>query len=185
MPLAAFDNVHSPRLTLRPLAAADLADLLEVNGDPEVTQFLPYPTWQSIRDGAAWLARMETLACAGTGRQLVLVRKSDSKVIGTLLLFRYEESSGRLELGYVLGRAYWGQGFMREALDATCSYAFRSMNIRRLEAEVNPSNVASCKLLTRVGFALEGTLRKRWVAKGVTYDTNIYGYLEADWRNQK
>ena len=72
MPLPPVTRVEAQRLKLRPLAAADLPDLLEVNGDPEVTRFLPYETWQSLADAEAWLARMETMAASGTGQVLVL-----------------------------------------------------------------------------------------------------------------
>ncbi len=184
MPFRAITPIATPRLTLRPVAAADLEDLLEINGDPEVTRFLPYSTWQSVDDGAAWLARMEALAATGTGRQFVLVRNADTKVVGTLLLFRYDEGSGRIELGYVLGRSHWGQGLMREAIGAACAHAFGALKLRRIEAEVNPANVASNQLLLGAGFVLEGTLRKRWVDKGTAYDTNIYGYLADDWRSR-
>src|SRR5262245_14537763 len=177
-----ISQIVSQRLTLRPVAASDLADLLEVNGDPEVTGFLPYATWQSLADAAGWLTRMEALATAGTGQQLVLVRSADRKILGTLLLFKYEEGSRRLELGYALGRRYWNNGFMREAIRSTCSHLFASLAVRRIEAEVNPANVPSNKLLLRVGFVLEGTLRKRWIAKDVAYDTHMYGYLADDWR---
>ena len=181
MPLPAVSRITSPRLTLRPVVPSDLPDLLEVNGDPEVTRFLPYPTWQSLQDGDAWLARMQTLAAAGTGQQLVVARNSDSRVLGSLLLFRYEEASQRLEVGYVLGRQYWGQGYMREALVAACAHAFTSMDMRRIEAEVDPANAGSCRLLLGLGFVLEGTLRRRWVDKGVAHDTHIFGYLVDDW----
>ena len=56
-----------------------------------------------------------------------------------------------------------------------------TMAIRRIEAEVNPANLASCALLLAVGFSLEGRLRKRWVSKGAAYDTNFYGCLAEDW----
>lgn len=174
-------QLDTPRLTLRPVAAADLPDLLEVNGDPQVTRFLPYATWQSLQDGQAWFERMAALGASGTGRQLVVVRRVDAKVIGTLLLFKFDDGSKRVELGYVLGRSHWGQGLMREAVVAACSHAFAGLGIRRIEAEVNPDNLASCALLASVGFVLEGTLRKRWMAKGVAYDTRIYGCLAEDW----
>ena len=177
-------RVESTRLTLRPVAAPDLADLLEINGDPQVTRFLPYRTWQSLEDGAAWLLRMEALASSGTGQQLVIVRLADTKVIGTLLLFKHDEASGRVELGYVLARSCWGQGVMQEALQVVCFHAFGSLHLRRIEAEVNPDNLASCRLLSRVGFVHEGTLRQRWVANAVAYDTRIYGYLADDWRRR-
>lgn len=177
MPLPAVTRIDSPRLLLRAVETVDLPDLLEINGDPEVTRFLPYATWKSMQDGEAWLARMAALGLSGTGQQLVIVRRTDSKVIGTMLLFKYDEGSSRLELGYALGRPYWRQGYMRESIVAACAHAFDTLGIRRMEAEVNPDNLASCALLVAVGFTLEGRLRKRWVSKGAAYDTNFYGLL--------
>ena len=181
MPCPAVTRLESARLVIRPVAAGDLDDLLEVNGDPEVTAFLPYAAWLSAADGMAWLGRMQALAATGAGQQLVAARKADAKVIGTLLLFKYEETSRRIELGYVLGRAHWHQGYMQEAVAALCGLAFGALDIRRIEAEVNPANLPSCRLLERLGFVHEGRLRQRWVAKGATYDTHVYGCLAHEW----
>lgn len=180
MPLPVIERIATPRLVLRPVAAGDLPDLLEVNGDPEVTRFLPYAAWRSLDDAAGWLDRMDTLAAAGDARQLVLVRAADAHAIGTLLLFRHDAASARAELGYVLGRSHWGRGLMREALQAACAHAFGALGLRRLEAEVHPDNAASWRLLERLGFMHEGTLRQRWVAQGAPYDTRLYGRLASD-----
>lgn len=72
---------------------------------------------------------------------------------------------------------------MKEALSAVISNCFRAEEIRRIEAEVNPDNLASNHLLVSLGFSLEGRARKRWVAKGTTYDTNLYGLLASEWSN--
>ena len=180
MPLPAFGEVHTGRLVVRPVAAADLPALLAVNGDPEVTRFLPYDTWQGLADAEAWLARMATLCDGGQAHQLVIVR--GGQAIGTVLLFRYEEPSQRIELGYVLGRAHWGQGLAREAITAVLDHAFGPLGLRRVEAQVQPDNTPSNALLARLGFRLEGVLRERWVAKGRAYDVNAWGLLAREWR---
>lgn len=180
MSLPAFDPITTERLTVRPIAATDLDDLFEVNGDAAVTRFLPYPTWASPDDGIAWFTRMQALGATGTGQQLVIARRSDAKVIGTVLLFKHDAGSARLEIGYVLGSAHWRQGYALEAIQAACTHAFDVMGIRRIEAEVNPANQASVALLERVGFRCEGRLRERWVAKGEAYDTLLYGCLAGD-----
>ena len=181
MAIPTIDNIVTARLIIRPVTKNDLVDLLDINGDDEVTGFLPYATWQSIKDGEAWLQRMEALSDTGTGRQLVIVRNNDSKVIGTILLFRYDEGSARVELGYVVGRAYWRQGYATEALMAACKHAFTQMDIRRIEAEVDPRNAASNAVMRSLGFAREGLLRKRWITKGEPTDTYIYGCLAGEW----
>src|SRR6185369_10066490 len=72
-------QVASARVSVRPVEERDIDDLLEINGDPEVTRFLPYPTWQSRDDGLAWLKRMRALEETGTCRQLVVERNADAK----------------------------------------------------------------------------------------------------------
>jgi len=175
-------HLETERLRVRPVVHSDLQDLMAVNGDPEVTKFLPYATWLSITDATSWLSRMQALDVAGTGMQLVIENKPKQVVVGTVLLFKLDEPSARIELGYVLGRENWGQGLMYEALSSIIRHCFCVAGLRRIEAEVNPDNSASNKLLTSLGFALEGCARKRWVAKGVAYDTNLYGLLATEWR---
>ena len=180
--------INTARLQIRPVAEADLPALLRVNQDDEVTRFLPYPSWRSLADGQAWLARIERMHAAGSGQQwVVTVRpegRAPAEVIGSCLLFRRDEGSARAELGYVLGRAHWGQGLMREALVGLVTEAFTVFGLRRLEAEVNPLNQPSCRLLEGLGFVPEGLLRQRWVAKGLTYDTRLYGLLRDEWAPQ-
>jgi [ribosomal protein S5]-alanine N-acetyltransferase len=176
------EPIESPRLLLRIVEEGDLPALLKINGDDEVTRFLPYPTWQSLVDGQAWLARYRVLIMTSTAWQFVVIEKASASVIGTCLLFRHEPASARMELGYVLGRAHWGQGLMCEALTALISQTFTAYGLRRLEAEVNPDNRASDALLRRLGFTPEGLLRKRWAAKGAVYDVRLYGLLSDEWR---
>lgn len=179
--LPRIDRIDTPRLALLPVSPAHLADLLVVNGDDHVTRWLPYATWQTLDDACAWLASIDAQVAAGSTRQLVLQHRDHGGVIGALVLHRYEAASRRAEIGYVLGRAHWHQGLMREAMTAACTHAFTSLGLHRLEAEVNPDNVASCRLLEGLGFQLEGRLRQRWTAKGLTYDTCLYGVLREEW----
>jgi [ribosomal protein S5]-alanine N-acetyltransferase len=168
-------------LLVRPVADSDLEALLVVNGDDAVTRHLPYDTWKSADDAHHWYARISAQQAAGSAWQFVIVHRSEGTVIGSCLLFRYEAASARAELGYVLGRTHWGQGYMREALAAFIGWGFGSLALRRIEAEVDPRNTRSARLLTRLGFAAEGRLRQRWYAKGEAYDVTVYGLLSAEW----
>ena len=181
MPFPAISRISTPRLVVRQIQAADLPDLMAVNGDEEVTRFLPYRTWTSMDDATAWYHRMQDLGATGTAQQLVLESVAAGRVIGSLLLFGHEASSARLEVGYALGRSHWRQGVAKEALQATCTHLFRELSVRRLEAQVDPANAASCALLQSLGFTLEGRLRQRWVTKGQAADTNFYGCLAQEW----
>ena len=181
MPLAAPKPIDSRRLLVRLVDESDLPALLEVNASEEVTALLPYARWTSMADAEAWLQRMNGIQATGLALQFVVVSKSTGMAIGTCLLFRFEEGSDRAELGYVLGRAYWGQGLMHEALEALVGCAFDSIGLRRLEAEVDTRNRSSARLLQRLGFSKEGLLRERWVAKGEAKDVEMYGLLRSEW----
>src|SRR5271170_6894987 len=111
MPLNEPGLITAPRLQLHRLVRTDLEGLFAVNGDPQVTQYLPYKAWTKPADGEAWYQRMENLQRDGNSIQWVIARSDSLLPIGTCLLFRYEQSSECAELGYVLGRAYWGHGW--------------------------------------------------------------------------
>ncbi|MEO8923528.1 MAG: GNAT family protein [Caldimonas sp.] len=138
----------------------------------------------SLADGKAWYERMSGIQATGLALQFAVVSKSTGKAIGTCLLFRFEAASARAEIGYVLGRAHWGQGLMREALAALLNGAFGGMALRRIEAEVNTRNHPSAALLVRLGFKKEGLLRQRWVTKGRAEDVEMYGLLRDEWQSQ-
>jgi [ribosomal protein S5]-alanine N-acetyltransferase len=183
MKLSAPEPITTERLVLRLVELQDLPALLAVNGDASVTRHLPYATWAAMADALAWYERMLGIMETGTALQFVIVRRSDGLPIGTALLFRHDESSQRAELGYVLGSAFWGQGYMQEALQALVQAAFGPMGLRRLEAEVDPVNTASVQVLERLGFQREGLLRQRWASakdEGRPYDVAIYGLLRED-----
>lgn len=173
-------HVETARLLIRPIAPADLGDLMGVNGDAEVVRHLPYAQWAGPEDAQAWLARMQALEASDQARQLVLAERDGGTVIGTLLLFRFDVPSQRAEVGYALGRRHWGQGLMREALATLCARLFESGAVRRFEAEVNPLNEASRGLLLSLGFVHEGCRRQRWAAKGAVYDVDCYGLLQGE-----
>lgn len=181
MPLDEIE-IKTERLTVRPVTEADLEGLMAINGDPEVTNFLPYATWESPEDASAWYQRMANFSRETGARQLVLVHTQQQLVIGTLLAFKFDEASRRAELGYVIGRSHWRQGFASEAVRALLVHLFGTQGLRRVEAEVNPENAASCALLKALGFTLEGHLRERYEAKGKIYGVNVYGLLASDWR---
>src|SRR5258706_2821684 len=138
-----------------------------------------------MTDAQAWLKRMCDLQASGSALQFVAIDKQAERAIGTVLLFRFEEASGRAEIGYTLGRAHWGKGYMPEALAALIDCAFGGMALRRLEAEVDPRNESSGPLLLRLGFTKEGLLRQRWITKGEAIDVEVYGLLRHEWPSSR
>jgi ribosomal-protein-alanine N-acetyltransferase len=173
--------ITAPRVVLRWISEDDIHSLYEIFSNPQVMRY-----WSTVplpdREAAAALQReiaqgneSETMFKWG-----IALRDSNT-VIGTTTLFNLSLENGRAELGYAMAHAYWGQGYMNEALKALVSHAFEVMELRRLEADVDPRNAASIRTLERLGFQREGFLRERWHVNGEIQDALFYGLLRREW----
>ena len=87
-------------------------------------------------------------------------------------------------IGYALAARAWGNGYATEGLRLAIAHAFGPIGLERLEADIDPRNDASCRLVERVGFRREGLLRQRWRVADEVTDSAIYGLLRAEYRPQ-
>ena len=82
---------------------------------------------------------------------------------------------------YALAQLHWRKGYLGEAMTAGLDYAFTTLDLMRIEADIDPRNEASAKLLEGKAFQKEGYLRERWIVNGEICDTVLYGLLRRDW----
>ena len=164
----------------------DLDALFALHADAEITRYIPHVHWTTRADADMWFARLLERREKQSAVQCVIVKRTTDDatvgVIGTAMLFNFEVASGLAEIGYLLGREHWGKGYAAEAMTAFIDFSFATLNLRRLEATVNVRNVASNKLLHRLGFTIEGVLRERWLAAGELQDINLHALLKREWR---
>ena len=182
--MQAFDqlSLQTPRLLLRPLAAADAQGLFDIFSDAEVMRYWSTPPWPTIDEAHAMVERDLKALATGEYLRFGLESVDDHALIGTCTLFNISRTCRRAEVGYGLASAAWGKGYMHEALTALLGYGFDKMNLNRVEADVDPRNHASAKSLERLGFTREGFLRERWIIDGVVSDTAMFGLLQSGWR---
>ena len=148
------------RLLLRRHQPADLQDLYAYLSDPEVVKFEPYRpmTLEEAREHLTWRI--------GTDEMVAVERKADHRMIGNVYLGRRDFDT--LELGYVFRRDCWGQGYAVESCEALIAQAF-AQGVHRIFAECDPENIASWRLLERLGFRREAHLRQ-----------NVFFWRDAD-----
>jgi ribosomal-protein-alanine N-acetyltransferase len=173
---------ETERLEMRIVEPRDLIGLIVVHADDDVTRFLPYDTWHTADDANAWYARNRGFHDDGKSRQFVMIERSDGRPIGAVVIFNFDAGNRRAEIGYVLGKRDWGRGLMREALTGFMPHVFDDLELRRVEAHVDPRNLASHKLLLALGFKHEGLLRQRGIIGGEVVDSNVYGLLKSEWQ---
>lgn len=174
-------ELHTERLVLRPFRVGDEADLYDIYSDAEVARYLPRGPWSDIASARERIARDIAFMASGDSVRLAIMRKGDNKVIGDCCLFNFMHQCKRAELGYSQLRSEWGQGFVGEALRAFVGYGFDDLDLMRLEADIDPRNIASARSLERLGFLKEGHLRDRWIVEGEVSDSGLYGLLRRDW----
>ena len=169
------------RLTLRPLQCADAEDVFEIFSDPEVMRYWSSSPMQGVQDAVASINRDRDFASEGSSYRWGVVRNEDGKTLGTVTVHQISEGNRRCELGYCLGLAHWGRGYMHEALVAMVGMLFATCDLHRIEADIDPRNDNSRRSLERLGFRHEGTLRERWIVAGEVSDTGFYGLLRSEW----
>lgn len=178
----ALPTLDAPRVRLRWLSAGDVDALFAVFSDREMMRYWSTPAFRERAEAEALLARIQQRFADKLGFQWGVERKDDGRILGTCTLFHLDSRNMRAELGYALASAYWKNGYMREALSALLDYAFGTMKLRRLEADVDPRNASSLRILQKLGFSREGLLRERWNVDGEIQDTAFLGLLAREWR---
>jgi [ribosomal protein S5]-alanine N-acetyltransferase len=174
--------LRTERLLLRPLRSGDAPALFAIHSDPLVMRYWSTPPWSSIEPAHAMIERDLAAMASGEHLRLGIERTQDAQLIGQCTLFDWDPQNRRAEIGYSLAAHAWGHGCMHEALCVLVEHGFGAMELNRIEADIDPRNVASARSLERLGFRREGFLRERWIVGGTVSDTALYGLLLSDWR---
>ena len=174
----------TPRLTLRPVRMSDAEDMYEYSRDPEVARHVLWDAHTSVhptRNYIRFLIRQYRNAAPGT---FAIALRDSGKVIGTIGFMWLQTDNRSAEVGYSLGRKYWNQGYMSEALQAVVEFGFTRLNLNRIEAQHESDNPASGRVMQKCGMLQEGVLRGRVCRKGVYRDVALWGVTRADWEKQ-
>lgn len=169
------------RLTLRPLLEGDGAALFAIFSDPEVVRYWSRSAWTDMVQADEMLAAAMRDYADGSGLRYGIVVTATNELVGVASLFAFSRDNRRCETGYVLGSRHWGRGYASEALVAVLEHAFGALGMNRIEADVDPQNIASRRVLEKLAFRLEGTMPERWIVHGEKADTAFYGLLKSYW----
>ncbi|HSM96383.1 MAG TPA: GNAT family N-acetyltransferase [Rhizomicrobium sp.] len=167
----------TPRLTLRPLGLRDVDAVFAMMSDDETMRFWDWPAFKD-RDTVADVveAQIED-AASGQSMYWAVALTPEGAAIGSCDLSDIDRHHRRAEIGFLFNRGYWGNGYAREAMEAVVAFAFEDLELERLWARFHSGNLASQRLLERLGFSREGTLRRHVIRDGVRRDCEIYGRM--------
>ncbi len=179
-------DLRTKRLVLRQFCSSDAQRLHYLANDKQVANgahYMPYPFLASAAE--EWLVKHKELVREGRAAVFAICQRSPTEsnespeLIGTVGLAIVEVDQ-RAEIGYWLGREYWGNGFCTEAVVAVVEYGFEDLGLHRIFAHHISRNVASARVLEKAGFSKEGVFRQHARKWGVFEDTVCYGMLCSD-----
>jgi RimJ/RimL family protein N-acetyltransferase len=173
--------IATERLVLRRFRAPDAEALSAYRSDPEVAR---YQSWNAPYPVDKARAAIASFAAADPEEpgwfQWAIERTADRRLIGDIGVDLHENLM-QAEIGFTLARPYQKQGYAAEAVRGMLDHLFGVRGLHKVSAEADARNLASARLLERVGFTREGLLREHTWIKGEWTDDLLYGMLAGEW----
>ena len=175
-------RLETTRLVLRSFSPDDAMEVERLAREREIaagTLNIPHP----YPEGAArqWIVTHPPNFEAGLSVNFCIERAADGALLGSVGM-GLERSHERAELGYWIGRPYWGEGYATEAAAAVVAYGFEALGLNRIYAYHFHNNPASGRVLEKVGMTYEGCRRQHTLKWGEYLDNVAYGILRSEWK---
>lgn len=180
---AAFPVLETKRLVLRAPAPEDAAAIFRIMADPQVMRYFGSPPMTAPDEATQRVAGFTESFQEQSGIRWAITLRESGEFIGSCGFWRLVKAHFRAEIGYELAPEWWGQGLMPEALSAALSFGFTIMGLHSVEAQIDPENNGSRRVLEKLGFVQEGYFRESFyepLQRRFT-DTAVFSLLESWW----
>lgn len=167
------------RVRLRAVRESDDADLLAVHSDADHLRYWSHGPLEDLDAARRYREDIQAGVRAGRSFKWAIADGGD-RLVGTVTLYAWDRSNRRAEVGFILSPDHAGRGLASDAVHTAIRFGIAEMDLHRVEADVDPANAASIRLLERLGFQREGHFRDRWFTFGSWKDSAMYGLLAAD-----
>ena len=174
--------LETPRLALRDLRDSDFERVYAYATDNEVVRYLDWGP-NSVEDTTRFLtlARKARESSPRTAYHLAIALRTDDRAVGGCRIEIRDAATEAGDLGYVLDRAHWGHGYATEAGRALLAFGFEGLGLHRIWTRCDIRNIASARVLEKLGMRREGLLRHDVRRKGEWHDSYLYAILEPEW----
>lgn len=172
-------TLHTARLRLRPFAVADTDAMFALHSNAHVLRYWDSPPWKDRARAERFIAGCAQMEREGSGARLAIERAGE--FVGWCCLIEWNPDYRSATLGFCLAEAAWGQGIATEAAGALLTWAFDTLDLNRVHSQADTRNIASGRVLEKLGFVREGTLREDCIVDGEVSDSWVYGLLRREW----
>lgn len=179
-----FPELESERLLFRAYKKEDAANLLNVRSHPKVSKYLDSKIMESVGEAENRITTILQDFKEKKGITWAISDKKTNNYIGDFGIWRFDKQNFRGEIGYVLNPDFWGKGYMKETMITLINFAFKSINLHSLEANVNPKNTNSKNLLLKLNFSQEAYFKENYYFNGAFLDSEIYCLLKSNFNTK-
>lgn len=168
-----FPQIYSPRLLLRQIIQEDITNIFKGLSHPDVIKYygVSFKTLEATQEQMDWFADLEKNK---KGLWWAVCSKDNTEFYGTGGFCDWNHDERKAEVGFWLLPEYWGKGFMSEAMPLICSYAFKHMNMQRIEGFVETNNANCKKAIEKLNFTLEKTMKDCEEKNGELISVDVY-----------
>lgn len=179
-----LSDLGTNRLKIRQLQLGDAEAIFKIKSNREVARLYGAEPYESAEQAKKWIEDRTSNYKNKTVLYWVFCLTGEDRAIGSICLWHLDLGSRCAEVGYELNPTYWKHGYMFEALWAVLDYSFH-IGFHRIEACPFEINEPSKKLLLKLGFKHEGTLRDRFIFHGEWWNQMYFGLLKQEWMRRK
>ena len=172
-----FPILVTTRLMLRPITEGDVKEIYFFRSDKQMLQYLDRDPIKSIDEAIQWISVIQEGIKRNEYIAWGISLQGEEKLIGTITFWNVKKEHFRAEIGYALHPSFQGKGLMREAMTVVLDYGFKTMKLHSVEANVNPNNAASIKLLEKNNFFREAYHKENYYYNGKFLDSAIYSLI--------
>ncbi|WP_297761195.1 GNAT family N-acetyltransferase [uncultured Muriicola sp.] len=179
--VAVFDQfplLKSERLIFREFKDSDVAPFYALRTHKDVLNFMDTNPLENLLASEKMIHENHTMFQSQQGISWAITDVQHHLFMGYFLLWNVNHKHSRAEIGYALHPEYWGKGYMKETFKIMLPFAFKTLKLHRLEANINPNNKRSERLLIETGFVKEGHFKEHYLFNGKFLDSVIYSLLE-------
>lgn len=174
-------TLRGDRVRLRPVTEADEADLLAVFGDGRHLRFWSHGPLDGLDAARAYRESIEAGMRDRSLFQWAITEAGDDRLVGTTTLASWDRGNRRAEIGFIVRPEVQRRGVASDAVRTALRFGFSEMGLHRVEADVDPENAGSIRLLERLGFQREGHFHERWFTWFEAWkDSAMFGLLARD-----
>lgn len=172
-----YEATTGPQIEFKAMRLEDALSIHAYASDADVSRYIGWNLMHTLEETTTYVEEMMRRERVETHLYASIFERDSGVLIGTGMLFNFDDEASQAEIGYVFHKAYWGKGYASETIRVITDFAFEKLGLHKVHASVVAANIGSARVLEKNGYALEGRLRDHFYIDHTYDDALIFGKI--------